>query len=248
MTAATPETFDPAHFPRKLNLGCGFDHRQGYVNVDMNTWHKPDLLADVRKLGFLPAQYYDEILAQDVLEHLPRTGTLLTLAHWNRLLKMGGRISLRVPSVLGIAELLKQPNHQNPAKQEELIQCLFGTQAYTGDFHFTSFTQVLLEHYLQSAGFKPLKVDLMHGWLFDATAEKVAHIDAPPVRDFVELLGIDDDDAFVRACYREILRRTEDPGGFDFYRSSLRAGSMTRQVVIDIMIGSTEYHLLAQTP
>lgn len=92
MIAATPETFEPARFARKLNLGCGFDLREGYLNVDMNVWHKPDLLADVRKLGFLPAQYYEEILAQDVLEHLPRTETLRVLAHWNRPLKMGGKL------------------------------------------------------------------------------------------------------------------------------------------------------------
>ena len=128
------------------------------------------------------------------------------------------------------------------------MQCQFGTQAYTGDFHFTTFTQVLLAHYLKSAGFRPLKIELMHGWLFDATAEKVEHINAPPVRDFGELLGIEGDDAFVRTCYREVLRRDADPGGFDFYHSSLHSGSMSRQVVIDIMIGSTEYHLLQRTP
>jgi predicted SAM-dependent methyltransferase len=248
MTAATPETFDPARFPRKLNLGCGLDHRNGYLNVDMNVWHQPDLLADVCKLGFLPAQYYDEILAQDVLEHLPRTQTLPVLAHWNRPLKMEGKILLRVPSVLGIAELLKRADHQHPAKQEELIQFLFGTQAYTGDFHFTSFTQVLLEHYLKSAGFRPLKIELMHDWLFDATGEKVEHIDAPPVRDFGELLGVAGDEAFVRACYREILQRDPDPGGIDYFLGGLRDGSMGRRGVMEIMIGSTEYHLLHRTP
>jgi hypothetical protein len=113
----------------------------------MHGWHGPDLLADVRKLGFLPAQYYDEILAQDVLEHLPRTDTLRTLAHWNRPLRMGGTILVRVPNVLGVAALLVRPENQDLAKQEELILCLFGTQAYTGDFHFTSFTPSLLEGY-----------------------------------------------------------------------------------------------------
>ena len=37
--------FDPAKFPRRLNLGCGFDVRPGYLNVDLHAWHKPDLLA-----------------------------------------------------------------------------------------------------------------------------------------------------------------------------------------------------------
>ena len=244
----TPETFDPAAFPKKLNLGCGFDHREGFVNVDMNAWHHPDLLADVRKIGFLPALHYDEIVAQDVLEHLPRTETLRTLAHWNRVLRRGGTITIRVPSVLGVADLLSQRANRNPAKHEELIQCLFGTQAYTGDFHFTSFTDVLLEHYLERAGFRQKRCELLHEWLFDVTAEKVEHIEVPPVPDYTGLVDIAGDEEFVRACYRELLRRDPDAGGFDFYVTSLRTGGMTRQMVIDIMGGSVEYSVLHRTP
>jgi predicted SAM-dependent methyltransferase len=243
---ATPQTFDPAKFPRKLNLGCGFDHREGYLNMDMNAWHNPDLLGDIRKIGFLPEQYYEEILAQDVLEHLPRTDTLRTLAHWNRPLKMGGRILIRVPSVQGVADLLRREENQHPAKQEELIQCLFGTQAYTGDFHFTSFTDVLLRHYLEQAGFKTVSIDLMHEWLFDVVGEKVEHIDAPAVRDFAELKGIARDEDFVNACYREILQRDADEGGKGFYLTSLGNG-MDRQNVIDIMIGSSEYAVIRRS-
>ena len=246
MSAATPETFDPAKFPQRLNLGCGWDRREGYLNVDMHGWHEPDLLADVRKLGFLPAKHYDEIIAQDVLEHLPRTDTLRTLAHWNRPLRMGGRLVIRVPSVLGVARLLERPENQGVAKQEELMQCLFGTQAYTGDFHFTSFTPALLEGYLTAAGFRIAALDVRDEWLFDVTAEKVRHIEAPPVRDFKELLDVRGDDEFVRLCYREILRRDPDPDGASYYLGGLRGGGMTRQTVIDMMLASAEYHLLPQ--
>lgn len=237
----TPENFDPGRFPRKLNLGCGFDHRPGFLNIDMNAWHKPDVLADVRKVEFLPAQYYDEILAQDVLEHLPRTQTEGVLAHWNRPLRIGGRILIRVPSVLGVADLLRQRQHQNPAKHEELIQCLFGTQAYTGDFHFTSFTEVLLRHYLERAGFRVVTIDTLHGWLFDVVAEKIRHVEGGAVRDFSELLEARDDEEFLLRCYREILEREPDAEGLEFFRSGLRSGGMTRQVAIDVMIGSPEY-------
>lgn len=243
MSPVLPENFDPSRFPRKLNLGCGFDHRDGFVNIDMNSWHHPDVIADIRKLGFLPSSYYEEVLAQDVLEHLPRTETLRVLGHWNRPLAMGGKILLRVPSILGIADLLKRTSNQHPAKQEELIQCLFGTQAYTGDFHFTSFTPCLLEHYLKSAGFRTVSITLLHEWLFDVIGEKVEHLEMSPIPDFGELLGIECDEAFVDACYQKILGRTGDPAGVAFYLTSLTAASMTRQVVIDIMVGSPEFHI-----
>src|SRR5436853_7490297 len=103
MSATAPARatdFDARSAPRRLNLGCGWDHRAGYVNVDFHAYHKPDLVADVRKLGFLPAGHYDEIVAQDVLEHLPRRQTLAVLRHWNRLLRKGGTLELRVPNVV----------------------------------------------------------------------------------------------------------------------------------------------------
>ena len=137
--------------------------------------------------------------------------------------------------------LHRQKDNQHPAKQEELIQCLFGTQAYTGDFHFTSFTEVLLRHYLERAGFKTVKIELLHDWLFDAVGEKIKHFDAPPARDFSELKDIRDDQEFLLTCYREILQRDPDDGGMSFFLSSLKNGGMGRQNVIDIMLGSPEY-------
>jgi hypothetical protein len=239
----TPAEFDPTAHPRKLNLGCGGDIRAGYVNIDVNPWHGPEVLADVRKLGFLPSQHYDEILAQDVLEHLPRNETLRILMLWNRPLRIGGRLVLRVPSVLGVADLLRLPENQAPEKQEELIQALFGTQAYSGDFHLTSFTELLLHDFLGKAGFRVASLVLLHGWLFDAVAEKTSHIEICPIPDFSMLAEVGADDEFVRSCYREILKREADPGGFQYWLDGLKGG-MSRQVVVDAMLGGLEYRAL----
>ena len=240
---ATPAEFDPARFPRKLNLGCGGDIRSGYLNVDMNAWGGPDLVADIRKLDFLPSQGYEEIVAQDVLEHLPRSDTLRVLMQWNRPLRPGGRLVLRLPSVLGVADLLRQPAHQTPEMHEELMQALFGSQAYTGDFHYTSFTEVLLRHYLAEAGFRVTSLTLALGWLFDVVAEKVAHLEECPLPDFSDLESIAGDEAFVDACYRRILRREPDPGGRDYYLNGLKSG-MTRGVTISAILAGPEYREL----
>lgn len=239
-TMTSPTNFDPAAHPRKLNLGCGWDHRAGYVNVDLHEWHKPDIVADIRKLDFMPSNYYEEIVAQDVLEHLPRTATVPTLEAWNRLLKIGGLLAIRVPSILGLADLLRDKANAAPAKQEWLIQCLFGTQAYTGDFHYTSFTEISLRHQLELAGLRLVDLKLFHGWLFDAVAEKVRHIETPSSSDFSHLLEESDDLRFVERCYAEILQREPDDGGRSFFLQGLNAG-MGRNEVIQVMVGSAEY-------
>lgn len=179
MTSTEPRTpadasppFDPGLVPRRVNLGCGFDRRDGYLNVDFQSFHEPDLVADVRDLGMLPDGYYEEILAQDILEHLPRTEVLPTLQGWSRKLMPGGRLVLRVPDVLGLAKLLsRRPTLED---QETLLQNLFGTQAYTGDFHMFGFTEVVLRHYLALSGLEIVEIVHKDEWLFDATAVRVS--------------------------------------------------------------------------
>ncbi|MDQ6621406.1 MAG: DUF4214 domain-containing protein [Pseudomonadota bacterium] len=238
--------FDPAVFPRKLNLGCGSDRRAGYLNVDLNAFNKPDLVADVRDLSLLPSGHYEEIVAQDVLEHLPRTATGGALREWNRLLRRGGKLHLRVPSLEGLCEMFRsRPQFEQHLR---LMQNLFGTQAYTGDFHLTSFTRVLMEGYLQRTGFRVAQLRVMDGWLFDLVAEKISNTAPSADARRVRLLTINDNDAFLREAYRLLLQREPDPEGFSYYLSSLDNGHLARQQVIDIIMGSPEYEQLPGKP
>jgi predicted SAM-dependent methyltransferase len=174
-----PEPFDAAKHPDKLNLGCGWDHREGYLNVDLHDFHKPDLVADVTKLDMLPSNFYGEVIAQDVLEHLPRQSTVDVLREWSRLLRVGGKLQLRVPSVIDLAELMRLPENQTISQQELFVQCLFGTQAYTEDCHYTTFTEPLLRHYLGEAGMVAEVWGMRDGWLFEVEARKLAPPEPP---------------------------------------------------------------------
>ncbi len=164
--------FDYLQYPRKLNLGCGFDIRSGYLNIDFQDFHYPDLVADIRKLDMLPSEFYEEIIAQDCLEHFPRCDTEPALAEWSRLLKSGGILKLRVPNLIGLLELFLMESKQSVEEHKLLVQCMYGTQAYNGDWHFTGFTQILLEDYLEKAGFHNIKLISKDHWLFDVTCEK----------------------------------------------------------------------------
>lgn len=244
--ALSPGQFEPDAYPRRINLGCGTDAREGYLNIDINAFNMPDLVADVRALDFLPGGYYEEVLAQDVLEHLPRMHTLQALRQWNRLLRMGGVLRLRVPDVLAVADMLRDPGQQEPSQQEALIQLLFGTQAYEGDFHCTSFTAVLLRHYLARAGFEAGEIGTMDKWLFAVAAPKVREVELHAGCDVGALLAIAGDEAFVQACYRELLRREPDPQGYAFYLCGLHQGGLSRRAAIDCMISSPEYLALPE--
>ena len=230
--------------PRKLNLGCGPDIRSGYINVDMADMYGPDLVADVLDLVMLPDGKYVEIVAQDVLEHLPRTSTVDALAEWNRLLEVGGKLILRVPSLEGLAALFQK---QGTFKDHQsLMQCLFGTQAYTGDFHQTCFTRVLLIGYLEQCGFRAATLDTRDGWLFDVAAIKVSEADRSSRATEALILEAASDEDFVLAAFKTLLRREPDSGGRSFFLAALSTVQLTRHEVLKVIKGSPEYATLRE--
>jgi SAM-dependent methyltransferase len=81
--------------PKKLNLGSGSDIKEGWVNL--NIVHVPgvDVVHDIEKLPLPFADNsFDEILAQDILEHVQYLPVLKDLY---RILKPGGSLHIRVP-------------------------------------------------------------------------------------------------------------------------------------------------------
>lgn len=81
--------------PKKLNLGCGTDIREGWVNLDSAQIPGVNVVHDIEKLPLpFSSGEFDEILAQDVLEHVEYIPVLKDL---HRILKKGGKLVIRVP-------------------------------------------------------------------------------------------------------------------------------------------------------
>ncbi|WPL15606.1 hypothetical protein Thiowin_00508 [Thiorhodovibrio winogradskyi] len=237
-TSEQAEEFDYTSFPRRLNLGCGFTRLEGYLNVDFQALHSPDLVADVCDLSMLPADYYTEILAQDVLEHLSRFRLPALLREWNRLLEMDGLLHFRVPSLLDLAKLFELEENQTAARHEALLQCLFGTQAYPGDYHLNSFTHLTLTAALSAAGFDLVSVTVMDDWLFDGVARKCARREPDPC---TALLRIREPGALIAASYQSLLGRAADAEGLEFYRHALESGRLTPEHFLTALHASPEY-------
>jgi len=116
-------------------------------------FHKPDLVADILDLPMLPSDHYDEILAQDVLEHLPRWATRRALCEWNRLLTPAGALTIRTTNVLGVCSALADPGNQSPARQESLLQCIFRHPALQRRYSFHRLHRTAAAGILDDRGF-----------------------------------------------------------------------------------------------
>lgn len=79
-----------------MNLGCGEDRKEGYVNVDWQSSVQPDVVHDLNSLPYPFADgSFDEIFASHILEHLDRPFAVMKEFH--RLLAPGGKLIIKVP-------------------------------------------------------------------------------------------------------------------------------------------------------
>lgn len=67
-TKASGSLPDPLPFPLFLNLGCGNDIRDGFINIDLFNENPNVVYMDIRSLD-LPNNSADLILASDILEY-----------------------------------------------------------------------------------------------------------------------------------------------------------------------------------
>jgi hypothetical protein len=84
----------------KLNLGCGQNKRDGYVNIDKHATFQPDLIWDLENTPYpFEADTVTEILATHVLEHIGQTtdGFLAIMQELHRILVSGGTMEIKAP-------------------------------------------------------------------------------------------------------------------------------------------------------
>jgi predicted SAM-dependent methyltransferase len=84
----------------KLNLGCGFDRREGWLNVDRFEGCAPDRLLDLEATPWdLPGDAFEHILLRHVLEHVGKDFAVLgeIMRELYRVAAPDGLIEVHVP-------------------------------------------------------------------------------------------------------------------------------------------------------
>lgn len=208
---------------RRVNIGCGHDKRAGFLNVDIDPDCHPDVLLADHDLSALPQGHFEEVLAWDVLEHIPHAFTMSALLDWAALLKPDGRLTLQTSSVFGVIDTMRL----SPSFETEFnwMRCLFGNQAHRGDFHHVGFTERTLRVFLSAAGFEISEFRLADGWLFQCAAVRR--------RDWTELLRLPPE-AALKGAYLDWLGRELPGETLDSYLGNLAAGLPLRSLVMQI--------------
>jgi SAM-dependent methyltransferase len=86
----------------KLNLGCGFDKREGWLNVDSFEACAPDVLMDIEQTPWpLETDAFEHVLLKHVLEHVGAEFAVFAAVMrelW-RVTAPGGMVEIHVPHV-----------------------------------------------------------------------------------------------------------------------------------------------------
>lgn len=81
---------------KKLNFGCGKDIKKGYTNADVSQLEGVDKTFDFNVFPYpFPEDEFNEILADNVLEHLDDIPAVMKELH--RISKPGGAVRIIVP-------------------------------------------------------------------------------------------------------------------------------------------------------
>lgn len=139
------------HGHLKLNLGCGRDIRDGYVNIDAqeNTEHPPDMISNVDDIA-LPDGCASEILAVHLWEHLYRWECDAVITEWIRLLEPEGLLVMEMP------DLMKFCRNVLDGKADRIgLMGMYGDPVYRDPYmnHKWGWTFASIETFLAQHGF-----------------------------------------------------------------------------------------------
>ena len=138
--------------PLKLNIGCGSNKINGYINIDTEESCKPDLVHNILD-GPLPYEdgSVDEIAFFHCIEHVRKCYHELILREFRRVLKVGARLYISYPHFLCCVEQWKQATGE---KKRFFEYTIYGRQLYPSDYHVAIMDPDELTETLTKVGYK----------------------------------------------------------------------------------------------
>lgn len=125
---------------RKLHLGCGGKHLDGYINIDLYKQTGVDKVMDATDLSLFVNNSVDEIRSEHFIEHFTYHQAAKAFKEWFRVLKPGGLLFIECPDILGYCKrFIDEPENRwcgmppgnttpLPEYGHALIQGIFGNQ------------------------------------------------------------------------------------------------------------------------
>ena len=157
---------------KKLNVGSGKDYREGeeWINLEPNERFKADMRMDIRDAEF-EENSLDEILAQDVIDHVTFVECKELMKKFYLWLKPNGLLNIHLPNFTNTSKMATNGDH-------EAMCWVYGTDGmgttnYDTNLIRWGYTRESLELLLTWAGFIVFKYfDTCNGYGMRVLATK----------------------------------------------------------------------------
>jgi predicted SAM-dependent methyltransferase len=161
----------------RLYLGSREFKPEGFLTVDLDRSHGPDIVADVTDLHDIASGTVTEICASHILEHLPWPLSFKALAEWARVLRPGGRLRVAVPDLASLAAMIAAGHNDWAA-----VALVFGVGRLENplEAHQFGYTRGMLIGVLRALGFADFDwwkhdlPDASNGWVHDEDGGRIA--------------------------------------------------------------------------
>lgn len=134
---------------KKLNVGSGKDYREGYINLEPHPQFKSDMQMDIREAEFEENEL-DEILAQDVIDHVTYYECLDLMKRFYSWLKPNGLLNIHLPNFENVSKWAADGNH-------EAMCWIYGTDGKRAFYNTNTirwaYTPASLKEMLEDTGF-----------------------------------------------------------------------------------------------
>ena len=138
----------------KLNLGCGGEHKKGYVNIDAFDNTIADKIMSVIDLK-IDDNISEEILMSQLIEHFGIARSIFALSECFRVLASQGKLIIETPD---LRESFKIYLNGEREDRKNILPWIYGVDI-PGMQHRFCFPEDLIEEELKKLGFENIKKD-----------------------------------------------------------------------------------------
>ncbi len=214
--------------PLRLHLGCGEQYLDGYVNIDYSPSEhnvmqvKADVYANITELDF-PAGSVDEVRLHHVFEHFNRVTALAMLIKWHNWLKIGGKLHIETPDLVGSAKTILAESSWK--SKMGVVRHIAGDQSSSWAYHIDHWFPQRFEHTLNRLGFSAVQTQ-SSSWphepfLSNVTAIAVKSLNVPLER---QLTAADE------LLWESTVSPSEQPT-FEIWKQQIRSILLDNQTV-----------------
>ena len=157
----TIQEYLDSHAVAKIQLGCGGNFLDGWLDTDITLYDAKAVYMDLTKPFPIPDASFDRVFSEHAIEHIPYWSGQAMLQESFRILKPGGRIRISCPNFQFLLDLYQHPTELSQKYMEDTkptwapyVDPIFTINNFVRDWgHQFIYDESALTNSLLAAGF-----------------------------------------------------------------------------------------------